>query len=141
MSALISDLKIHEGKCLALGILFTPFASSSFWVVYCVPTLDMLAKLYASVRTAMRSRSTYVNPVCYGNSLYYKYLLGIFCAKYIQFSMCRSFFVLFYTIQCLLINTLQKVFRLFSFSCFVQPWILLAMIPDLQYLNVSCTLQ
>ena len=48
--ALLQDIKLHEGRRLAVCLQFSSFGSTPTWVVYCVPTLDTLAVLYLTLQ-------------------------------------------------------------------------------------------
>ena len=56
-------MKLHEENRLAVCLQFRSFSGSPYmWVVYCVQQLDVLAKLYITLRqAARRSYSTYVH--------------------------------------------------------------------------------
>ena len=50
LPALLQDINLHEGRRLAVCLQFSSFGGTPTWVVYCVPTLDILAMLYITLQ-------------------------------------------------------------------------------------------
>lgn len=67
-------MKLHEGNRLAVCLQFHSFSDTpNMWVVYCVQQLEMLAKLYTTLRHAAASRnpSMYVHTSVLNNLCMY----------------------------------------------------------------------
>ena len=57
-AALLQDMKLHEESRLAVCLQFQSLSGSPHtWVVYCVQELELLAKLYTTLRYAASRRS------------------------------------------------------------------------------------
>lgn len=56
--ALLQDIKLHEGRRLAVCLQFSSFDSTPYWVVYCVSDLDTLSLLYITLKHGMETSRT-----------------------------------------------------------------------------------